>query len=437
MSNYETDDFGLSKAKRIQAFSKAHNEWSVKESKPTHRLLIKNKLEHLPILCIHQSVPKYRLENGRTASAQDEYIALHDKDKNFFLDGENLEAQVAQHELLLELSFKSDLRKKFEDPKNHQIDPILLDHEGFVLNGNRRLATWRHLYINDPLKYMGFEYIDVVVLPPLEEEDLDKIEAALQIEKDIKADYTWDAEANMMLSKMKSHGNERGYTINDLALLYSKKESEIQELLDMRKYANEWLESRNKNNQWSQVSKSELAFRAIVNCRHKVGSDGRKQLFKEAAFVLIDNPDETRDSLHDAINDLAKNFDPIVQNLGESFEVSSSVSDSEAVQDDLFGQVPISKLKEVNELVLSVEISKPENKKLARQVIVDFIESQKLKKREAKSADNLLFSCKKANSLLEDAIKLGINSDTNTKGVDIQLDELENRIRKIRDLLGS
>lgn len=417
--------FGWPRLDRLEEFKKKLSE----KTTATFRVVLQGQTRDLPIIRIHQNIPRYRLENGRTASSQVEYLAKNASAREdlFTGDPEMFDAQEIQHKLLLDVADKSGLRKFFEDPANKQVEPVLLDHEGFVVNGNRRLSTWRDLYHEDKAKYGHFEYIDVVVLPQVDSKAIDRLEASLQIEKDIKADYTWDAEANMMLARRE----REGYSDEDLAELYGKKVSEVKELIDMRNYAADFLKSRGKENMWSTVSGSELAFRRIVTTRQKVGSTGRQELFKEAAFALIDKPEEVKDSLHDAINGMANSIEPIVEKLKSAFDVKPPQGD--AAVEDLFGGVV--KKNDSVELALTKEIAKPENAKKAREIIVDFIESQKLLKRESKSANKLLDNCVRANALLQESINFGLGPDTKTEGVEAQLQTIESQIQKIREFL--
>jgi hypothetical protein len=425
-TNPKKSRFGWPLIDRLEEFkNKAANTTGA-----TSRVVLQGQTRDLQIIRIHQDVPKYRMENGRTASAQVEHLAKTNAARAdlFSGDPELWDAQEAQHNLLLKLAEKSELRKYFENTANQQVDPILVDHNGFVVNGNRRLSTWRDLYFSDKTTYGHFEYIDVVVLPLVDNKAIDRLEASLQIEKDIKADYTWDAEANMMLAKRE----REHYSDKDLAELYGKKESEVKELIDMRNYANEFLKSRGKQDMWSLVSGSELAFRRIVTTRQKVGGTGRQELFKEAAFALIDNPEAVKDSLHDAINGMANNIDPIIEKLKDAFKVEEAAADTET--DDLFGGTV--KSSEGTDLALCKEIAKTENAPKAREIIVEFIESQKELRRNNKTAEKLLDSCARANAALEDGIKLGLGADTKTDGVEAQLKTLESRIEKIRKFLG-
>ncbi|AMM23835.1 hypothetical protein [Variovorax sp. PAMC 28711] len=427
--NPKDSRFGWTKAARIEEFGKK----LVAANGATHRVVIQGQTQDIKIIRVHQNVPKYRLENGRTASAQVEHLAKNPQESvGLFLDDPELwKAQEIQHALLLKLAEKSDLRKYFENAANKQVDPILLDEHGFVINGNRRLATWRDLFHSDSSKFGHFEYIDVAVLPPVDTKAIDRLEAELQIEKDIKADYSWDSKANMMLAKRQ----REGYSDKELGEVYGMKEADIKELLDMRDYAHDWLLSRGKDNMWSLVAGGELAFRRIVTSRGKVGGTGRQQLFKEAAFALIDKPDEVKDSLHDAINGMAQHIGPIIEKLKAAFPISTVAVDDETT--DLFGGGPAKSSGEADDLALSKEICKGDNAGAARQIIVEFIESQKQLKRDTKSAEKLLDCCARATGALEDGIKLGLGAETKVEGVAGQLDRLEAQIAKIREFIAS
>ena len=427
--NPKDSRFGWTKAARIEEFKKKLTS----ASDEACRVVIQGQIRAIKIIRIHQNVPKYRLENGRTSSAQVEHLAKNPQESaGLFVDDPELwKAQEIQHGLLLKLAEKSDLRKYFEDTANRQVETILLDESGFVINGNRRLATWRDLFHSDPGKFGHFEYVDVAVLPPVDGKAIDRLEAELQIEKDIKADYTWDAKANMMLAKRQ----REHYSDKELGELYGMKDSEVKELLDMRDYADEWLRSRGKDNLWSQVSGAELAFRRIATTRAKIGGTGRQQLFKEAAFALIDEPDEVRDSLHDAINGMAQHIDPIVEKLKAAFKVEHAPVDDDT--SDMFGGGPAKSSAEADELALSKEIGKHDNAAAARLIIVEFIESQKRLKRDTKAAEKLLDCCARATGALEDGIKLGLGAETKIEGVSGQLDRLETQIARIRDFIAS
>ena len=419
--------FGWPKPSRIEEFKKL-----VPTSTETARLVFQDKLQAFPIIRVSIDLPKYRMANGRTASLQAEHLAKNPKVTVTLFSGdpELWGAQEAQHGLLLQLAKQSDLRKYFEDSANKQVDPILLDENGFVVNGNRRLATWRELLHDEPAKYGHFRHIDVAILPHCDEREIDRLEASLQIEKDIKADYSWDAEANMMLAKQKRDG----FSNKDLADLYKMKEGEIEELLDMRAYANEYLISRGKKDHWSLVSEHEYAFRKLASSRQKISGIGKQEIFKQAAFALIDNPDEAGGRLYDAIPAVMEHLDVVVAKLHDSFEVKDEGGQGVGILEDMFGG-GTSTASDAHDIPLAKEIQKAENSDKARKIIVDAIESQKQLKKDSKDAGYLLDCCSKAQAALVAAVGKGLRPESKRHGVSKQLDQIEMLSAKIREWL--
>lgn len=420
--------FGWPKPARVEEFKKL-----VPAAKETTRLVFQDKLQAFPIIRVNIDLPKYRMVNGRTASLQAEFLAKSPKARHdlFSGDAELWDAQEAQHELLLQLAKQADLRAYFEDTAHRQVDPILLDENGFVVNGNRRLATWRHLLNDDAAKYGHFRHIDVAILPHSNEREIDRLEASLQIEKDIKADYSWDAEANMMLAKQK----REGFSNKDLADLYKMKESEIEELLDMREYADEYLSSRGKKDHWSHVADAEFAFRKVAQSRQKISGLGKQEIFKQAAFVLIDSPEEAGGRLYEAIPAVMEHLDAVVSKLHQNFDVEQENTSDDGI-DDLFGGGSIPANEDALDIPLAKEIKKTENVDKARKIIVEIIESQKQLKKDSKDAGYLLDCCSKAQSALMAGVSKGLRPESKRQGVAKQLEQIESLVGKIRAWLG-
>lgn len=417
--------FGWPQVKRCDEMEKLRKA----PSGATFRLEFKGQNTDLPIIRVPISLPKYRMANGRTSSLQSEFLARTPKARKdlFSGDPELLDAQESQHQLLLKVIKQQELRKYFEDTAQKQVDAILLDERGFVVNGNRRLCCWRELLHEDSGKYGHFEYIDIAVLPHCDEKDIDRLEARLQIKKDIKADYSWDARANMLIDKQKRDG----FSNKDLADLYEMKESEVVELIDMRGYADGYLRSRGKQDMWSLVSDHELAFRKIVSSRPKIDGVGNQELFMEASFALIDNPNEAGGRLYDQIPAILNSLDEVRDKLAEEFPVEVPAASSDV--EDLFGGGEAEGTgTDALATPLSVEIRKNENVDKARRIIVEVIASQKELKRNSKAAEYLIECCKKANASLAVAVKEGLRPESKRAGVEKQLVAIEKSIARIR-----
>lgn len=415
--------FGWPKPSRTEEFKKLLTALPA----ATTRVVFQGKTLDLPIIHVPIELPKYRLANGRTVSLQAEYLAKNPEVRQdlFAGDPELWDAQEAQHHLLLQYAEQSNLQAYFEDTTNTQVDPILLDENGFVVNGNRRLATWREFLFKSPEKYGHFRHIDIAVLPHSTERDIDRLEVKLQIEEDIQADYIWHAHANMMLAQQKRDG----FSNKELAELHRMKESKVQELLDMRAYADEYLRSRGKANIWSLVTEHEFAFRRIVSSRPKIAGIGNQEVFKQAAFVLIDSPDETGVRLYQAIPEIMTSLDQVKSKLQEEFQVKPATGDLGL--EDMFGGVKDSAAETPVDMPLAKEIQKPENADKARKIIVEVIESQRQLQKDSKTAGYLLDCCARAQALLAAAIKDGLRPESNLAGVAKQLDQIQAQVERI------
>lgn len=422
--------FGLPKPRRVAELAHLLNS----PSGATTRIIFQGQTVDLPIIRITIDLPKYRLLNGRTTSLQAEYLAKNPNVRRDFFSGDSelWETQVKQHELLLDLAKQADLRKYFEDATQSQVEPILLDEYGFVVNGNRRLATWRDLLHQDRAKYGHYQHIDVAVLPHCDEKEIDRLEAKLQITKDIRADYSWDARANMMLAKQRRDN----FSNRELADLYDMKELDIQELFDMRAYAEEFLKSRGLVDHWSRVAGSEFSFRRIANGRPKITGIGKQEVFKEAAFALIDNPDEAGGRVYEAIPSILNSLDEVATKLMQGLNVElQNTSDDEL--DSIFGDEANSDGTQRADIALAQEIRKPENATAVRKIIVEVLESQRQLKKDSKTANYLLDCCAKAQTNLANAVREALRPDSKLDGVLQQLAEIDSLTLAIREFVNS
>lgn len=402
------------------------------------------KVMHLPLFSIPIGLPKYRLQNGRTSSAQKEWLATHkDKSEDLFeADPELREAQIEQHKLLLKLRTK-ELENKFKNPAQRQTDPIILDSNGFVINGNTRLAYWRNLHYEAPETYKHYAYIDAMILPPGDDKDIDRLEGKLQLERDIRAHYIWHAEAEMVKKRLK-HGLES----SEIAALGGWKDSEVPRKASMWDLGDEYLKSRGKKDMWSTIDSYDYAFGTLVDMMVKVAGIDNQTLFKEMAFLLIDNREKvgSSGSVHDAIKNLKEHFEKVKSDLGKQFKLEASAEETptgeRGKQDPFFGLSAQGagdgkKVGLVNAIPLASEIAKEANSTVAVEIIVETIDSERQKEKDIKTASYLMTCCTKAFGLMQGAVQSGLTPDAKLSGVDAQLDQIEALIKTIRKHLES
>lgn len=399
-------EFGWPLPKRRQFLKEVQEQPSDK----THPVPFQGKVQYLRVHTIPLDLPLYRLENGRTTGRQAEYLAEHpERAPDFFrADTESAPAQAEQHDILVKLTReRKNLFKEFE--KNPQSEPIILNSLGYVVNGNRRLSTWRELYRSDPAKFAHFANIETVILPYADDKDIDRLEADLQLKEDLKADYSWTSTALMIREKMDRYH----YDEDELASIYEKDVKGIREILDCLDYAEQYLESRDKAAHYSDVDGKEYAFLQIARARKRIkGPEPTKEVFEKAAFCLADEAGEGK-RIYAEIPKIAENLDRITNGLIAELDLSGDGSPEER-------QERVAKA-----------ISEPEQLETARLAIRDIIEASSLEKRDVKRKNHVANSVLKAASLLKEA-KGEIKKDSSKVGVLDALADIEATVSELR-----
>lgn len=386
-------------------------EKSAEKADKTHPVPFQGKMQYLPVHEVPLGLPLYRLENGRTTGKQAEYLSAHPEvSKDFFRsDPESAAAQKIQHSILTEMARgPKNLFKEFESEP--QIEPIILTSRGYVVNGNRRLSTWRELYESDKSKFDRFHVIQVVILPFVDDKDIDRVEAALQLKEDLKADYSWTSTALMMREKM----SRFGYTEDELVALYTRDKKDLIELLDSLDYADQYLEARDLPNKYSDVDAKEYAFIQMVRTRKKwKATEAEKEVFEKAAFCLTDEAGEGK-RIYSEIPKVADHLDEVIESLSDEFSLEFEGLDRQSV------------LTKTAEL-----LSEKSNFDSARVVIRDAIEAATYAKKDKKKKDNVVTFALKARAALQEA-QSSIATDSTKDGVETVLDEIEMLTAAIR-----
>ena len=393
---------------------------SSKTTGKTQAEYFQNQTQDFPVHIIPIELPKYHIDNGRTYAAQAQYIAKHDLSKDFFTkDHESDKVQSAQHVILKEMIKEKGL---FDYFKTHeQSNAIILSHEGYVINGNRRLCAWRELYYSDPKKNSKLSHIRAIILPPSDPKDIDELEARLQVHKDIKADYTWTSRALMFKNRQAAYN----YSAKDIADLFEISKSDVEELMDMLFYAESYLENRDQVGQYDLVDRAEFAFMQLHKRRSKIKGEPYKEVFEKLAFCLIDNAKEGR--LCQSIPDLADHLDKIIKNIEEEFEIEG-VDSSEGT--NLLGGQNFNSLNEVIKV-----LSDDKNYEQARTIAMDVIEGEKVKEKEKSKRNFVQSQVKKANTALLEAVA-AIDNKTKKEGIAPQIHSIEDSLKQIKDWLG-
>jgi predicted nucleic acid-binding Zn-ribbon protein len=130
--------------------------------------------------------------NHRTKAEQMRLISQTGRSDLFSADPLGDEAQEAQYRILRGQEGFSDLKEDLRD--RGQQDTAILTADGVLINGNRRAAALRTLFVDEDVR--SARYIQCLVLPDdATIEEIVDLEAALQIARDFREDYSWINEA--------------------------------------------------------------------------------------------------------------------------------------------------------------------------------------------------------------------------------------------------
>jgi len=298
----------------------------------TKKINFQNQLIWVPYLRVSIDLPLYRLNNGRTLASQHEYIQKNGKAETYFTDDPEIyDVQQSQHEILSEMTKAAGLEDLFSDPSTHQTDPLILTEEGFVANGNRRLCVMRKLFHQDPATYQHFSHIDVVVLPIGDETDIVRLEADIQLEADVTQDYSW-----LTIAVLARNAVEKlGMTYADAGKTYRiGTGNETRKLVNQLEIGELYLETRNKNKQYSLIEHHEFAFQRMAMLQKKMNTWPIKKRIRleQLAFCLIDKPEGGR--LYQEIQDLYNGFDDVVEEVEEDHAETLAIPDDDSDNQD-------------------------------------------------------------------------------------------------------
>ena len=298
----------------------------LESSKDSHNLDFKGKILKLPVITVPIGSLKYRIENDRTGTDQEQYAVKLGIEKDWFRgNGEEEDVQKIQHDFLYirALDPVSNLEKTFVTNKATQTEPLVINNRsdgkgiGFVVNGNRRLALWRKLFQENPEIY-DFASIVCAVLPqhftPEQEEDL---EFDLQVKPLNRAEYDWIDKRKAYRRQLdRFEDQDEGWaTVAQRA--GNMQQSDLKRDMVAYEYAEEYLEKLGKESHWDLIKRDEMAFTSMANvCSSKKLSPTDEAELKHLCRELIYKKPPTGE-IYKTIQGLAKYKNQVIKDIQE------------------------------------------------------------------------------------------------------------------------
>jgi hypothetical protein len=269
------------RARDIDAYIAAHPDaeigrWPVE---------IAGQKKILPFYRLPLTLLRYNAKNGRLAMERQQWEKDNGRDLDSCQPGD---AEVIRG-MLLDLDrdktevLKEDLRQK------GQMEPGVITNDGFVINGNRRMAILELLHKEEPTG--KWEFLEAVRLPTtISQKDLWKIEAGLQLSKDKIAEYH---PVNELL-KIKQ-GIDAGLSPDEVAAaMYGRTVDEVTEALKRLELIDNFLKFCGQPGNYGLIKKFGLHEYFIDIQKHIIPLWDRKGLPKrqcaeqlQYAFALI------------------------------------------------------------------------------------------------------------------------------------------------------
>ncbi|RJR50713.1 MAG: hypothetical protein C4576_04935 [Desulfobacteraceae bacterium] len=295
-------------------------EAAEKERGPTFDVPFRGRQIPLRKIRIKTDFPLYRIQSGRTHRAQCQYLEEHTSaSKDFFADPEDLKVQKAQHQILLRLITEKDLDADLK--QRGQRDPLVLTHDGYVLDGNRRLAA---------LRDESEEYVEAVVLPAdAQSHEIYETEIELQMQKETKAPYNWIDQGIHIEYGIKNLNEKLSIVAKRMRMTEDQVKRELEKLALVRAYLS-WLGEEGKYHKVPSAGGGhmEQAFIEMVSRLAsptvKRKSEREKQLIRELCFAAI-KEEAGYKQIRDIIKHSSQNPAKIAEKLRDRIPVSKPI----------------------------------------------------------------------------------------------------------------
>jgi hypothetical protein len=244
-------------------------------------LEIGGQLEEMPVYELPTSLLSYNVRNGRFAID----LAVKERQIGRSLDPDLPDDVVQIEAMLLDLS-PSETTKLMDDIKNRgQIYPGVITWDGYVINGNRRMAVLRTLHKQEPTG--KFERIKVFRLPKdFAPREVWRLEAGAQLSAEMRDPYS---PINELLKYRE--GSQYGFSAEEMAAaLYGRTAAEVREALERLQLIDQYLEYIGKPNEYVEVRRAHERFIEVqtnIGQGRRYLDDAQLECFTRAQFDMI------------------------------------------------------------------------------------------------------------------------------------------------------
>lgn len=390
----------------------------------------------LPRVRIPQDLLLYRMENFRTFTDQQEYLAKESLSPSFFHAGqENETVQQIQHALLSKLAKqgRADSVVPVIDVlrTEKQREPLLITYRGIVVNGNRRLAAMRELLDEDEVANDEFSAVTCLVLPEdASPDDIIEVEAGLQGRPETKLDYDWIGDGQLIKRLF-----EIGWTERQMTDRLRRKPTEIRNALAALTEANLYLKDwRKAEGHYTLVRDSEQFFKDLPGHVQKKDPD-LANASRAIAWTLHDNRDSLNERLYAFNVAIGKQAADVLDRL--SSELGISLSKPKALEDNGDFLVDIEEAEDEVSYQPIVDLLGNEDKRQdAVETLIDICRVVIEEERGKKTGTVALKAVGAANARLME-VDLSRADTASYHAIGRQLEQIQTRVASLMHQLGA
>ena len=284
---------------------------ALKEQKEGSFQLSKTDVRKAPLIKLPIEVFLYNPDNTRNLDNVLDYTGEKDEKIAYQKLYEKRETESVQkifHDwnLIEAKNSKQNIYKAIRETKV-QSEPVKIDGEGILIDGNRRISSMRDLYHNNPLAYKDFKEVECILCtePGYKKKNRDiakQVEKFINRSKDLRLEHNWLAtafrnagEIDDIRGKLSSHNLEEA--VQELANDLGMSTKEVYKFLYIRKAVQEYKSFREEyDDNWDKDKDgySSLAKEQILQDMTEIGSiyfkridPALQKLQAETSFVVV------------------------------------------------------------------------------------------------------------------------------------------------------
>lgn len=377
----------------------------------THSVMIGNKLHQLEVFNVKNDIPKFRIQNGRI---RHQILSLmSDMATRAILNDETSAAAQDLISKQLEPLLAEKNLDVLMQKSGVQQSPLLLTHDGIVVNGNRRLAYMRKVNFADG-------YVEVARLPEgTDDLEIRNIELTLQMAEEGKSEYAWINQILTIRDNMRAGMTEKQL----IDAMVGHKPTDVRKMVRMVTLIDDFLKRRGTPEDYSAIGDQKYFFLELQKHaeRHKSGANREALLWAAVNYFDHSPEDASQGRSFLKIGQVGKHIPSLISAFGQEPAPAEIVS---------IDANPLSKISRPTSSFATLETGK----EIATR-IHEVIEREEIRAGQEKDSAALFNLLKRTATSL--AAAEGHSKTTNKNGIAQQIGAIEKEISRLKEWLAN